>query len=393
MHPKRTLHPSRVIIAGSVVLIIVALASLEYQTRQGVTVAPSPVPAAGGDGKPQPTPTKPTEELPPRTARIYLPLVRQDPPPLAYGPKGLAGPDPSGLVSHDVYYNWGVQHRTTDPSFARMVWCFTDPFVANREIPLAASNDHAAGIVGRVWLIGNEPANHYFDSWGGQCGYKEYGPNDPVHRNPTESARRYVLIHDIIKANDPNARVFSPAILSIGVPSTGRWWFEAFIQELRNLGRIDTLDGIAVHAYPRWSVYCPSPTAPPWPYGGNWCMDVTLWALEFWYQQYHVGLGLGHLPIWITEAGSLPFFRELEATFGMTSTTASQLSTQYVMHPMIAWFDSPRNPGYDALFWYKPDQPWSFPSNAATLVTNASHGWELTPLGERWEAWSPKLKE
>jgi len=300
-----------------------------------------------------------------------------DPAVLPYGPKGVAGYDATGLLDKDAYYGWAVRSHDMASELARMVWCTSDEWMAahGSEIIPAAQADFNAGIKGRVWLIDNEPATDY-----GQCGSQHIG-SELVSDVPRTAAWAYHSVYLTIKAADPNAKVFAGGVTNIGVPSTAQWWYTEFIDEMDDQGWLFEIEGVHIHAYPRWAVGCADPFSGGWPEHGDWCMDGMFTAIDDWYEDFHVGLGLGDRPIWITESGCASYAADL-IPYGDDAWTYCR---DNVMEPMQEWFDGQSD--YDALYWFISDaghgaeECW-WPT---ALVKDGS----LTPLGIGWNSWHP----
>jgi len=133
--------------------------------------------------------------------QAYLPtMLRNHPLQLFYGSKGLSGADSFGLFSenYNVYYTWSVNPSRSDTRFARMVFCVDDYHLYvdydgpnHQDRIIQAAQADRGTVIGRVWLIFNEPD----DTWGaavqgslpkGQCGVWPYtgDPTDPEN-NPS----------------------------------------------------------------------------------------------------------------------------------------------------------------------------------------------------------------
>lgn len=295
--------------------------------------------------------------------RAYLPLVASNPISLAYGRYGLAGTDPSGSLFHDAWYYWDAGAVDADIRRARMLYCATDYGLRNQAITDTAKADFEAGIRGRVWLVNNEPDSH----WGQECGM---GLIDGayVYQRPRAMAHNHAAAYDSVKANDPHAVVFAGGILGIGIPEvheelSGRWWWREFVDELTVIGRLDTIEGVAIHGYPGWARYCPEEDRIE-----DWCMAITIGALEDWHADLHVGLGLGDRPLWITETGCACF-----------DETTLEENAEHCMRPLLEWFEGQSD--YGALFWFIPySTNWS-----QTSLLYFDQGYTLTPLGVVWQ--------
>lgn len=299
-----------------------------------------------------------SSSLTPTPRRSYLPLVGRGI--LSYGKKGIGdawqmwGPTatPSsplgtniGALNYTWFYDWTYSYlpaRGFDPKYVRMVWCTglyqLDFQHVQRYVGDVARSDYDNGFVGRVWLIFNEP-----DATS-QC-------NLP---NASDAAGFYSNVYDIIKANDPSARVFAGGLIWLNTSYSRTWW-TTFVNRLTSQGQLYKLEGVHVHLYPKQSTattiggtpYCPS---------GDYCIAELAQVANNWYQTMHVGLGLGDRPIWISETGWL----EPSETCDPTPQHLDQIRDN-VMQPFSKWFAGdptwpyPQvglNPGYDAIAWY-----------------------------------------
>jgi len=273
-----------------------------------------------------------------------------------------------------------------------MVWCVTDYHLYGdyggpnyQEQIIQAAQADSGTVMGRVWLVFNEPDDTYC-----QCGSYPFtgDPNDPdnhntlVHEDAAEAAVRYSMVYDWIKDNDPNARVFAGGLFKINTAGTREWW-TTFLDTLSTIGELYKVEGVHVHSYPEWSTEgnC----------GDHYCMPEMTQQLNTWYNSYHAGLGLGDRPIWITETGAGPYCDRWER-WGPQGWLKIR---DKIMKPMSWWFtgDSqwpysnvPTNPGYDSIHWFVP---W--------LGSEAGYTWwcgfledgrdspaVLTHLGEYW---------
>jgi hypothetical protein len=326
---------------------------------------------------------------------LYLPIViNRHPFPLEYGAYGTAGRDPTGQLD-GPWYQWSVRPAEVDPNFIRMVKCTAIDFVVSHNVisdVIQAANADRGSVVGRVWLINNEPVNPFpivtdgGDSETWQCGRWPItrtvaslaNQGVPmlytVRGNPREAARQYIQMADLIKGHDPSAQVFAGGLLGIYDLYTHWWWVE-FVDEVHDLGRLDTIDGVHVHAYPIHSTGI-------WPdCVVGWCVNRLTAELEGFYDDYIVGQGLGDRPVWITETGSSPWCMPDEFSRDLTQAAVRD----GFMTPLGEWFRSDRNPGYSKLFWFIP-----FTSERA----EAGYRWQcsflvendggLTVLGEAW---------
>lgn len=339
------------------------------------------------------------------TPRAYLPSVLNNyPPVLAYGAKGLAGDDSFNLLdqNYDVYYNWGVDPSNSDPRFARMVWCVDDYWLYTiglaGQITQAAQSD-AGHVVGRVWLIFNEPDNPSGTPPNdAQCGAYPFtgNPGDPnnhpkVYEDAAEAARRYSMVYDWIKNNDPNAKVYAGGILQLSWVGARNWW-TTFISTLQARNELYKVEDVHVHAYPRWSngQECDA----------NYCAPEVAQLLDDWYHNYFVPFGLGDKPIWITEIGSEPFVSLCPHNTPPSWDQQIWLTARdKVMKPFAWWFSSDpqwpysveKNPGYDAVFWFIPwsiNPVFGFPNWCSFLEDHhdVNQPATLTPLGEYWRS-------
>lgn len=335
----------------------------------------------------------PTLTLEPQS---YLPAaLRNYPMQLLYGPRGLAGTDSFGLFSenYNAYYTWGVNPSRSDARFARMVFCVDDYHlytegIANQIVQAAQSD--AGNVIGRVWLVFNEPVNTYGEPLvDAQCGRYalEGDPHNPdpstwVANNPADAAIRYSMVYDWIKNGDPNAKVFAGGLLETYAAKTRNWW-TTFVNTLSSRGELHKIEGVHIHSYPAWST--------GWGCVDHDCMPEMAQQLNMWYDSYHVGLGLGDRPIWITEIGAGPFCNRWERWNPQGWLTIRDS----IMKPMSWWFTGdpqwphssvPTNPGYDSIHWYTPwigseeYQVWW----CDFLEDGRSSPAVLTPLGEHW---------
>ncbi len=349
---------------------------------------PTPEPSLSPVETPAPTSTA--------ASGVYLPFVIMDPPEvLTYGPKGLAGADTLGLLgdSYDAYTTWAVAPGVHDARLVRTVWCVSDYHLYpengglnTRDKIVQAAQADSGRVVGRVWLIFNEP-----DDSVAQCGsfaltgdpFDRANRSLKVREDPAETARRYSLVYDWIKTNDPNARVFAGGLLHLSAASTQRWWL-TFLETLAAEGALYKVEGVHVHSYPEWSTggSC----------RGHFCVPEMAQALNAWYADFHVGQGLGDRPIWITEIGA----GDCNWYWSTRWHEAGWLKVRDgLMAPMSGWFagdarwtyaGTPTNPGYSAMFWFIPwwggkegEQYW-----CTFLEDGRDGGRALTPLGEYW---------
>jgi hypothetical protein len=158
----------------------------------------------------------------------------------------------------------------------------------------------------------------------------------------------------------------------MGVKETGQWWWRQFVDELASNGWFHEIEGVHVHAYPKWSVYCADPLAGGWPQSGDWCLSGLLDTLATWYTDYHQGLGLGDRELWITESGCASYAADLN-DYG---DSAWSYCRDRVMRRFNTWFVGQDH--YSAVFWFKSEDSGTWRSTA--LVD----GGMLNPLGEEW---------
>ena len=304
---------------------------------------------------------------------------------LTYGAKGIGDATQNSTtiipgvnltaLDYDWYYDWSfinLPSRNNDPKFVRMVWC---DFVKQRDtygnvhtIADVARDDYENGRSGRVWLVFNEP-----DAPGVQCG--EVFADDPVG-----AAHHYSAVYDMIKENDPNARVFAGGLLWLNSQETRFWWWD-FIDTLAVAGELHKIEGVHIHLYPTITnepvrgVY-----GDPAECADASCLISLVEAANDWYQQMHLDTGLGDRPIWITETGWL--FCE--------DATESWIEDEF-MQPLTQWFaddaawpypDIPTNPGYETIAWYVTHDPDWFPCTYLLDKTGASG--KATKLGQFW---------
>lgn len=328
--------------------------------------------ACGPVALPTPQPTASIIPTPgAMVAQSYLPLMAKNyPTPF----RGVAG----GLWGMDApYYHWSISPMTMDARFSRMVWCLSDYHLAlfEPQVILAAQRDYAAGIRGRVWLIMNEPDDnsHTLTNVDAQCGaypltgnpFDFSNTSTRVWQSPADVAVRYSRMYDLIKRDDPYARVFVGGLGWIGYPNSRDWWSQ-FVGELERRGELWKIDGVHIHAYPFGSF-------------PEWGLDGMYAGLQTWYTGYHVGLGLGNRPIWITETGGGACSRWERWDAAAWTTIRDE-----TMLPMIDWFNGLQNPGYDGVFWFV-----SWDGTAASwwcnyLSDNRTSPTQITPLGVTW---------
>lgn len=360
--------------------------------------------------------------------RGYLPLVARMES-LPYGLKGLAGSDhPSHIFDehYDVYHNWTVAPLQMDSRFARTVKCITEYHMLDydygsieglgyqSQITAAAQADTSNNIHGRVWLIFNEPDNTYShpqdpyntDYW--QCGRFPLtgNPEDPnnyapqIAYDPATVAILYGEVYDLIKTNDPSAKVFVGGFLGIHTTGTRSWW-TTFLSTLESRDELYKVEGVHVHSYPEWST---GSACEDYPY----CAEEMARELNEWYNDYHIGMGLGALPIWITETGAGGVCKRW-TKWNQNGWTAVR---DHVMMPMSWWFegnvawqtdhgDVPTNRdlafgGYESILWYIP---WCSEDDGTCqedwwctfLVDSRNSPVTLTnPLGYYWYNYNPE---
>ncbi|MBE2224302.1 MAG: hypothetical protein IAF02_22370 [Anaerolineae bacterium] len=321
-------------------------------------------------------------------ALFFLVFYRKPPPAetavpfhMSYGPKGIGDAWQNGglfkpavnleHLTYDWYYDWSFSYqpqRSADPKYVRMVWCDaiqeTDVYGQPHTIAEIAQDDFQNGRSGRVWLVYNEP-----DAPGVQCG--ETFANDPV-----AAAQHYSAVYDMIKENDPHARVFAGGLLWLSSQETRIWWW-SFIDTLALAGELDKIEGVHIHLYP---------TITDQPVRGEYgdpatcqdgrCLVSLVQAANDWYQHIHVGSGLGDRPIWITEAGWL--FCDGYDHAWIEHNFMKPLSQWFTRDPAWPHPDISTNPGYTAIAWYVTRDPDWFP--CTYLLDNAAP----TPLGHFW---------
>ena len=349
---------------------------------------------------PTPPPTHtPTPTLTPTPTSTPTPTPT--PIPLSYGPKGLAGSDSFSLFgeNYNAYYTWSISPSRDDVRFARMVWCVTDYHLYGdyggpnyqAQIIEAAQADRGK-VAGRVWLVFNEPDDYVgTPNGGGQCGvwpltgnpFDEDNHNPKVRDDPAEAARRYSLVYDWIKDNDPNAKVFAGGLLRIHLQSTRDWW-NAFLDELASRNELYKVEGVHVHSYPDWSTGSGCLD--------HYCMPEMAQQLNTWYNSYHIGRDLGDRPIWITEtgAGNCGWYG-----YPQWDSQGWVKVRDTIMKSMAWWFTGdlqwpygnvPTNPGYDSIHWFVPW--WGSEAGYQFWCTFLEDGRNnphvLTPLGVYW---------
>lgn len=304
---------------------------------------------------------------------------------LTYGPKGIGDATQNSTLfkpsinlnalDYDWYYDWSFNNlpaRNNDPKYVRMVWCDSltrkDVYGNVHTIAEIARDDYENGRSGRVWLVFNEP-----DAPGEQCG--KVFADDPVG-----AAHHYRAVYDMIKDNDPYARVFTGGLLWLNSQETRVWWW-IFIDTLAMAGELHKIEGVHIHLYPTITsepvrgVY----GDPAQCHEAN-CLTALVEAANDWYQQMHLDTGLGDRPIWITETGWL--FCE--------NVTESWIENEF-MQPLTQWFTGDEawpypeiatNPGYETIAWYVTRDPNWFP--CTYLLDQAGAVGKATQLGQFW---------
>ena len=354
---------------------------------------------------PTPTPTKPGGGGDPKidftpTVTIHLPLGGKQHPYVLSNTydaacKGTAGVDNSTALTSEIYYSWHSTAEEIPNEQVRMVWCLADNYgfdttrtwgaqAFTNAVTSTASADYKH-YRGRVWLIFNEPD----EKWE-QCGTKTIGES-LVRHAPITSAQRYIELVDLVREHDPSARFAPGGLLVIGANEGKNWWSD-FMYTITSTDRLDTVDIIHIHGYAEaeGSGGCDIDAHPDFPTAGGWCMDELFDVLDDWYDDYHVGFGLGDKEIWITEVGAMPSkVREgLEDVYGANPGYSSQAYTDVISNVMNVyqdWFASEENPGYDKILWYVTQDGVA---NWCTELYSTTPS-VLSPLGVDWEAWNP----
>lgn len=340
--------------------------------------------------------SSPLSSLSQISSTVYAPLVTNAIYQLTYGKKGVADswkawqqkkPEPGtnlGVLDYEWFYDWKFSYlpeRNSDPRYVRMFYCRNpegfwelDIHDVKRYVDEIARSDYEQGFRGRVWLIYNEP-----DYWWKQCNFPD----------ASAAADYFSDAYDLIKSNDPSAKVFAAGLLWLNTQETRAWW-TTFVTRLSNTGRLYKLEGVHVHLYP-WHSTAPTQVAQKvddcaTPY----CLLELAQVANAWYQTMHVGLGLGDRPIWITETGIL----------GMNNCTTEQYETlrDGFMQPWSQWFagDSnwpytsqvDTNPGYDAIAWYATRSVYDF--DCSYLLDAVGSAGQPTPIGVFWNAYHPQ---
>lgn len=182
------------------------------------------------------------------------------------------------------------------------------------------------------------------------------------------------------------AKVFGGGLLWLNTQETRAWW-TTFVTRLSNTGRLYKLEGVHVHLYPKYST---APTRSETSCATPFCLPELAQVANAWYQDMHVGLGLGDRPIWITETGIL----------GMNNCTTPE---QYApvrdgfMRPWSQWFAGDSswpytglagpNPGYDTIAWYATRSIYNH--GCTYLLDSLGASGQPTPLGDFWNAYHP----
>lgn len=275
-----------------------------------------------------------------------------------------------------------------------MVWC-TAMSETNKEgvlytIQQAAAEDYQLDFRGRVWLVLNEPDDL------NQCGQYPVGSSPQVRGAPEATADYYITVYNTIKGADPNAKVFAGGLTWLNSAGTRDWWTR-FVTRVRNSnpGQPLKMDGVHVHLYPGIA------NAPAWPTTSTGrvlilcttqdCVtqlsNEAIAAANKWYSERHVDLGLGSLPIWITETGFL------NCSDSAATQNLNQVYTE-VMKPIQDWFKGTGNPGYDAISWFTtyrhdagPDKDCKY--SRTDLLTQPGETGSPTLLGTKWNEWQP----
>lgn len=298
--------------------------------------------------------------------------------------------------------------------YVPMVWCTSDVNSDIKTFPSPSQvGDMAGRYPGRVWLLFNEPDNANENRDG--CGWhiENYRDCDFISTNNWVGlgdyiGRQYKLYYDAIKSADPTARVFSPALEYLPLPTLTELHpraipiWEGFLNYLYNTDPNKVwLDGIALHAYPNHhGTY----------HTDGSCQGVNgeipaMWldpicveeALRDSYQ-YLQGVGNVRLhmtlgrPIWITETGILydtlahPDWRNELPRFAVRDS---------YQRPLVEWFQmvaaplgqaTPQEPSngccmwVNALGWYISYRD----VHQASSLLDAPNG-NLTELGAYWQ--------
>lgn len=298
--------------------------------------------------------TSPLPE-PPAPSVVYLPQIyRGYKTPMDYGVGGAPF-----TIDIDWYYGWSVGAPVVGERFVRMIWCLNDAYLTVN-LPLIIAAAKADTLRDRhTWLVLNEPD---FSGTPDSCGYY-------LTLTPEQTADRYAEVYTLIKSHDPQAFVYVGGIAGLSSAGSRSWWTR-FVSRLSATGKLYTVNGVHIHAYPCWSAPC----------GSEWGMPELIAALDHWYQNYHVGLGLGNRPVWITEVGAGPLCQRFEP-FDAAGWVAIR---DNVMIPFKVWYESDANPGYDSAAWFVSwwggGLTWwcGFLVDARLLPTT------LTPLGLEW---------
>jgi hypothetical protein len=302
--------------------------------------------------------------------QAYFPLVLKQRPSRVVGYAGSYRNLPDA-----PFYNWTVGRPNAPENQSRMFWCGSDYHLGVLLGPAlaVARVDFESGVIGREWLMFNEP--DLPSEW--QCGnYPITGlPRDPrntapqVSDSPEWAAARFLLIRELILEADPSARFVAGGVARPGVRQAQDWWVR-FVGELARRGELDAVDAVHVHGYPRWSVPC-----------DDWCVDDLTAMFEDWYAEHHVGLGLGDKPIYITETGFAPFCGDYEFDDPQAYIDARNRFAK----PVLDWFKGPDNPGYERIHNFLPFSG-SQSERAAWWCSFMERypGGELLPISEVW---------
>jgi hypothetical protein len=316
-----------------------------------------------------------------------------------YGSKGIgdgwqnwATPTPSGpvpgtnldVLDFDWYYDWRVDYvpgRGSDPRYVRMVYCDdTSGIVA------AASDDYNNGRRGRVWLVYNEPDHSNF----GTCGYKFVGdPPERMYQNHEWAASHFSDVYDLVKGADPSALVFVGGLVFLDSQRTRDWW-QDFINTLQAEENLHKIDGVHVHVYPLVSHSTNPPTVDTSCNNAtdNYCVPDTAQAANDWYDEMHVGLGLGDRPIWITEMGWLYCVGQQNDRSWVRSNFMEPISQWFAEDTV--WPYDPQvslNPGYESVAWYSTYDSGSY--KCSNLLDSRGTSGAPTELGQSWNGYQP----
>lgn len=256
-----------------------------------------------------------------------------------------------------------------------MLWCNGGFWSADvngnpRYVGDIAHADYTNGFAGRVWLIYNEPDDP------GQCNFAD----------ANAAADYYSSAYDLIKNNDPTARVFAGGLLWLNTSYTRNWWI-TFVNRLSSTGKLHKLEGVHIHLYPKFST---ATTRQMTNCATAYCVPELAQVANNWYETMHVALGLGDRPIWITETGWL----------GESSCSTQRVTEirDNFMQPWSQWFAGDSawpyngqvglNPGYDAVSWYVARDTFTFTA-CSYLLNNLGPAGNPTSLGSFWSSFQP----